>query len=121
MRNHWLRCRYLAGFTGHVVVDGRPWGYCRVRIDYRRGGFTIATVPLWLAGFLSMESRGKQWHRHWQRGQDEEWIKVEERKSAAEIRAESLASEGLSGFALLQALESSLSHPTPPHITETPP
>lgn len=93
----WLHLTYLTPCAGVAILPGSPrsWGFCRIRLDYHRGGHVIATVPQWLAGQLSMgahpsRSAGKTYHRQWNRGLAAGWIVEHERESAAEKRAREL-------------------------------
>ena len=83
--------------TAHVPGADRPWRFCRVRLDYDRGGWTVALCPWHIAGFFNMRrlikgrmgrgsTAGVMWNRFWKPGQRAGWVKVEEHVSAAEVR-----------------------------------
>ena len=85
----WFTATCLGAVPGTITAaNGKRWGFCRIRVDYREGGFEIATVPLWLAGMLRMGRKvaGKDglistaswaWHRFWKRGRSEGWIQID--------------------------------------------
>ena len=95
----WFTMTRLGAVPGSVVAtNGKTWGFCKIRIDYRAGGYQVAIVPMWLAGFLSMSRLIKgvtgpastaavMFGRFWSRGQAEGWIKIESFESAAEQRS----------------------------------
>lgn len=101
----WMTVRHLGTELGTIEsASGKLWGYARVAIEYRAGGYCEALVPMWLAGQLMMSRlvKGKSglvtmssraYNTSWKRGLGEGWVKIVSRTTAAEDRAYELYQE----------------------------
>ncbi len=102
----WMTLTKLGRVPGSIVAaNGRTWGFCRIRIEYRVGGHCVAVVPLWLSGLLHSSrlirakgggmasTAGVMYNRFWALGKREGWIRIEEYEAAGEQRERELADE----------------------------
>ncbi len=94
----WFEISILETCVPAPPISSPSWGSARVRLDYARGGYTVAIVPLWMVGHLCMarqiqgrtgkgSTAGVMWWREWQAGQEHGLVKVVEFVSAADARA----------------------------------
>lgn len=107
-RASWFGIEILDSFVGTETFLGRTWGMARIRLDYDRGGWTIADAPIWLLGFFFMErpiqgktrigtTAGVLWNRYWRLGQKQGWVRLIEVVTAEDLLKMELGDA--SGFA----------------------
>lgn len=100
----WFKIEILEPFVGSAKVDGRTWGFSKVKLDYDKGGWTVATCPFWLVGFMYMTrliqgvtrrgtTAGVRWNAIWKRQRDGGFVVIHEHVSAADMRRDALRSD----------------------------